>query len=294
MTVEPALSSSEEASELLAIDSHIHVSDATATRLSQGVGQQISQYFGRERPVVELDELAEAYRSRRMRAVLVNTNDTTVTGRTPLPNDHIAGAVKRDPDVFMGMGVIDPWQGKLALDEIYRCKELGLVGIGELNPARQHFMPHDQRFYPLWEAAAECGLVVMFHGGYAAAGSGTPGGRGVKLRYSRPAYLDDVAADFPSLTIICAHPSWPWESEALAIAQHKGNVFMDLSGFAPKYFSDELKRYIRSRISDKVLFGTDWPALTVERWMSEFDDLGLPDAVRRKILVENATRVFDL
>ena len=122
-----------------------------------------------------------------------------------------------------------------------RCgarRSFGLVGLGELNAARQHFLPNDPTLDPLWSCAEELGLALLFHGGYAASGSGTPGGGGVKLRYSRPIYLDDVAADHPSLRIVCAHPSWPWESEALAVAMHKANVYLDLSGWAPKYFSE--------------------------------------------------------
>lgn len=278
-----------------AIDAHVHLADE---RWAQTMGDErarsIARVFGRSQAVVPVDQMAAEYRERHMLAVIMNTTDVTATGRASVPNDHIAAVVAAHPEVFLGFGVVDPWQGKLAEREIERCKELGLVGIGELNPARQHFRPNDRRFYPLWQLAGDLGLIVLFHGGYAAAGSNTPGGTGVKLRYSRPILLDDVAADFPGLRIICAHPSWPWESEALAMVMHKSNVHLDLSGYAPKYFSAELRRYIGSRIPDKVLFGSDWPSLTVDRWTEEFQALGLAPAVGEKVMLTNAMRLFGL
>ena len=280
------------ASSLTAIDCHVHLNDSIVAA-GNVRSAQMARYFGRERPVVEGNEMAEMYRSRGMRAVLVNTTDTILSGRSSVPNDHLAQVVAKEPDVFRGFGVVDPWQGKGALLEARRCKEeLGLVGIGELNPARQHFFPNDPRFYPLWQVVSDLGLIVMFHSGYAASGSGTPGGGGVKLRYGNPMYVDDLAADFPDLKIICAHPGWPWESEALAVTLHKANIYLDLSGWAPKYFSAELLKYVNSRISDKVLFGSDWPTLDVDRWLAEFQQLDLKPEVRHKVLLGNAQKLL--
>ncbi|MGH9082450.1 MAG: amidohydrolase family protein [Acidimicrobiales bacterium] len=278
-----------------AIDAHVHLSDETwAATMGDERARSIARAFGRTQVVVPVDEMAAEYRERSMMAVIVNSTDATVTGRASVPNEHIAEVVAAHPDVFLGLGVVDPWQGKLAEEEICRIAELGLVGVGELNPARQHFAPNDERFAPLWRCADELGLVVLFHGGYAAAGSNTPGGGGVKLRFARPTLLDDVAADFPTLRLICAHPSWPWEAEALAVAMHKRNVYLDLSGVAPKYLSAEVRQYVRRRIPEKVLFGTDWPSLSVDRWLEEFSALELDDDVRHKVLLQNAMRLFGL
>ncbi|MGH7771000.1 MAG: amidohydrolase family protein [Candidatus Binatia bacterium] len=281
--------------EVIAIDVHVHLSDELTQKAKGPRTQQMARYFGRERKPVSIDEMADQYRNRKMMAAIMNTTDETVTGLIPVPNDHIAGAMRKYPEVFLGFGVIDPWQGKLALKEIKRCKEeLGLHGIGELNPARQHFFPNDTRFYPLWEEVQRQGLPILFHSGMAAAGAGTPGGMGTKLKYTQPIHLDDVAADFPELKIISAHPSWPWGSESLAIARHKSNFYIDLSGWAPKYFSAELVQYVNSIIQDKALFGSDWPALSVERWMEEFQQLNIKPEVRQKILLENAKKLFGL
>lgn len=284
--------------ELAGIDIHVHVHDARARALQDAESQRIFEeraaYFRRTPKDIPVEEQADQYRERNMMAVLVNGTDETVTGRTPVPNDFLADAVKRHPDVLMGMGAIDPWQGERARQEIRRIKDLGLIGIGELNPARQHFFPNDTRFYPLWEEAEKLGLPILFHGGYAAAGSGTPGGGGVKLKYCQPIHLDDVAADFPELKIICAHPTWPWTAESLAIARHKPNFYIDLSGWAPKYFPPEIIQQVNAMIPDKTLFGTDAPSLPLDRWLSEFAELPIKPEVRQKIMVDNAKRLLGL
>ena len=279
-----------------AIDVHVHIHDARARALRgsearAGIEAQ-ARYFRKEAADVSLDEQAEDYRRRDMLAVLVNSTDVTITGLPAVPNDFVAEAVREHPDVFLGMGAIDPWQGEPARREVGRIKELGLHGIGELNPARQHFYPNDPRFYPIWAAAEEAQLPVLFHSGYAAAGSGRPGGGGVKLKYCQPMHLDDVAADFPDLTIISAHPSWPWTAESLAIARHKPNFFVDLSGWSPKYFPAELVQQVNSVIPHKALFGSDAPSMPLERWLRDFDALDLKPEVRQKIMLENALTIF--
>ena len=280
--------------EVIAIDVHVHLSDELTIKSKGARVQQMARYFGRERKPVSIDEMADQYRQRKMMAVIMNTTDMTVTGLTPVPNDHIAEGVRKHPGVFLGFGIVDPWMGKLALEEIRRIKDLGLHGIGEFNPARQHFYPNDTRFYPLWEEAQKLGLPVLFHSGMAAAGAGTPGGMGFKLKFGQPIYLDDVAADFPELKIICAHPSWPWQAESLAIARHKSNFYIDISGWAPKYFPQELVQHMNTLLQDKVLFGSDWPAISVERWIEEFNQLNVKPEVRQKILLENTKKLFNL
>lgn len=284
--------------ELVAIDSHVHIHDERARAMQGSQAKERfearARYLNRPIKYVSIDDQAEQYRERNMMAVLVNVTDESNTGISPVPNDFVADAVSEYPDVFMGMGVIDPWQGELARKEIVRIKELGLHGIGELNPARQHFYPNDRKFYPLWEEAQAQELPVLFHSGYAATGSGMPGGGGIKLKYVQPLLIDDIAADFPALTIICAHPSWPWTAESLAIARHKPNVYIDLSGWAPKYFPSELVQQVNKLIPEKTLFGTDAPGIPLERWLREFEELDIREDSRRMIMLENARRIFGL
>ena len=118
---------------------------------------------------------------------------------------------------------------------------------------------------------------------------------GYKLEAARAIpHLDDMAADFPDLQIIHAHPGWPFHHEAVAACWHKSNFWIDLSGFAPRYFPDEVVHYANSLIQDRVLFGTDWPVIGIDRWMDEFDELPIKDSVRPKILKENARRLLGI
>ncbi len=279
--------------ELRAIDMHVHLSDEVVWAARRKRAEQLAQNFGTKPAIVPAAELAEYYRSRSMLAVLMNSFDIDSSVGS-VPNDHIAEVVAEHPDVFIGFGAVDLRDPAAAAREVARCQELGLRGIGELNAARQRFFPNDPALAPVWQEASDRGMPVLFHGGYPAAGAGTPGGSGVRLKYAHPLHLDDVAADFPKLTIICAHPSWPWEREALAVAMHKANVYLDLSGWAPKYLSDEVVRYVNSRIPRKVLFGSDWPFLTADRWIEEFEALDIKQEVRERVMVGNARELLGL
>lgn len=281
--------------DVVAVDAHVHLNDQLTASRAPRSSSGMSTYFGQGKALVEIDELADAYRQRKMMAVLVNTSNYTTTGIEPVPNDHMAQAVADHGDVFLSLGAIDPWMGQAAVREVQRCADMGLHGIGELNPGRQGFYPDDRRFFPIWEAIEEAGFPVMFHGGMMGAGAGTPGGSGLSLKYCRPIpHIDDVAASFPGLRILMAHPAWPWQDESLAIALHKSNVAIDLSGWAPKYFPPSLVAYANSRLKDQVIFGSDWPVIDVERWLREFEELPIKDEVRPKILLENAVRFFQI
>jgi len=125
-------------------------------------------------------------------------------------------------------------------------------------------------------------------------GARTPGGGGYKLKYARPLHIDDVAAEFPDLTIIMAHPAVPWQEEQLAVVLHKGNVYMDLSGCALKYLRPVMTQYDTTLLQDKVLFGSDYPLLQPERWLRDFETLEMKPDVRQKILLENARKLLNL
>jgi predicted TIM-barrel fold metal-dependent hydrolase len=148
--------------------------------------------------------------------------------------------------------------------------------------------------YPVYEAIEEAGAIAVFHSGQTGIGAGAPGGGGIRLKYSNPMDVDDVAADFPGLKIILAHPSFPWQDEALAVATHKPLVHIDLSGWSPKYFPPQLVQYANTLLKEKVLFGSDYPLLSPDRWLKDFAGLPVKDEVRPKILKENAARLLGL
>jgi predicted TIM-barrel fold metal-dependent hydrolase len=198
------------------------------------------------------------------------------------------------PQQFISFGGVDPKQGKLAVKEAVRCvEELGVKGF-KFHPTMQGFYPDDRSAYPLYEAVAETGAVALFHTGQTGVGSGMRGGNGMRLKYSNPMFLDDVAVDFPDMPIILAHPSFPWQEEALAVATHKPNVWIDLSGWSPKYFPPILVRYANTLLRKKMLFGSDWPMIAPERWLDDFETIEIRDEVRPMILKDNAARLLGL
>jgi hypothetical protein len=148
--------------------------------------------------------------------------------------------------------------------------------------------------YRIYEVIAEHKLPAIFHSGHSGIGTGMRGGGGVRLKYSNPMHLDDVAADFPDMTIIIAHPSWPWQDEALSVCLHKPNVYIDLSGWSPKYFPPQLVQYANSQLKHKMLFGSDYPVLAPDRWIKDFAEAGFKPEVHELILKKNAIKVLKL
>ena len=279
-----------------AIDMHVHL--PTASFLGGSIEPFVGpaeKFFRNKVPIREMDEVARQYSEWDITGVLLAWDAETATGLPPLTNDEVASVVKQYAGQFVGFASVDPWKGKWAIREIERAvTELGLMGA-KFHPGIQAFQPNDTRFYPLYEKISQLAIPALFHTGTNGLGAGTPGGMGIKMDYTRPIYLDSVAADFPELKIIGAHPAWPWHDEMLAIIGHKSNVFMDLSGWSPKYVPKSIMDEARTRLQDRILFGSDYPFITPERWLSDFDSLdGFRPEVRQKILLRNAARILKL
>jgi predicted TIM-barrel fold metal-dependent hydrolase len=278
-----------------AIDVHVHPNHDEAIASGGEYLEWAKRRFPDAAPdAVSIDATADMYRAHRMMAVLLGKDARTNTGLPAIPNESIADAVRTHPDVFFGFGSVDPHQDvRWCVEEVHRCRELGLIGL-KFQQAVQGFAPNEERYFPIYEAASDLKMVCLFHMGTTGIGAGAPGGMGLRLDYCRPILVDPIAAAFPRLTIIGAHPGWPWTDELLAMASHKGNVYIDLSGWAPKYFPASLVQYARTLLKDKVLFGTDWPLLTVERWEAEFGALNFPPDVVGRIMLKNAMHVLGL
>ncbi len=279
-----------------AIDMHVH--PGTREYLVDSGGKYLSDalhYFHRHDAVVSVDEMVEYYRRLDIMAVLLAWDAETATGLPAVTNDYVADLAQKYPDCFIGFASVDPWKGAMAVRECERAiRTLHLNGL-KLHPIAQAFYPNDRRFYPLWETCQSLGIPLLLHTGTTGVGAGVPGGNGLKLKYAQPIpYIDDIAADFPNLTIIGAHPSWPWQEEMLAIAVHKTNVYIDLSGWSPKYFSPSLIKYANTVLQDRVLFGSDYPFLTPERWLADAETVGFKPAVMEKILLHNAQRLLGI
>ncbi|MFJ5833506.1 amidohydrolase family protein [Streptomyces sp. NPDC093089] len=281
---------------LVAIDMHTHaeVSEKGCASLSDELDAAAGAYFKAEHRHPTLSEIATYYRERQMACVVFTVDAESATGTPPVPNEEIAEAALRNPDVIIPFAGVDPYKGKAAVRQIRRLvEEFGVKGF-KFHPNIQAFHPNDRMAYPLYEAIEEAGAIAVFHTGQTGIGAGAPGGGGIRLKYSNPMDVDDVAADFPGMRIVLAHPSFPWQDEALAVATHKPQVYIDLSGWSPKYFPPQLVRYANSLLKDKVLFGSDFPLLAPDRWLADFAELPIKDEVRPKILKENAARLLGL
>jgi predicted TIM-barrel fold metal-dependent hydrolase len=276
-----------------AIDLHVHL--PVQEWLDRALGPHLEateRYFRAWVPRRSIEEVAEEYRAREVLGVVLDWDDESVSGRGFMGNDWLAGLSERFPGALTGFGSVDPHKPD-ALREISRCHELGLRGL-KFHPTMQRFDPGDERFAPLWATAQDLGLICLFHTGTCGIAAGTPGAGGTKIRYSHPGFLDSIGADFPGLTLVAAHFGWPWFLECLAIALHKSNVYLELSGWAPKYLPPEVVREIGKRLNAQTLFGSDYPFISLDRWFQEFESLGLAPEAERAILIENASRLLGL
>jgi len=275
-----------------AVDTHVHVPRKDGLD-EYTIEDGLRRFFKITDKPFSIDEMAKLYKQWDIIGVVFSVDTKTNMGDLPDTNDYVANIVSVYPDQFVGFATIDPWAGNAAVDELERSvTELGLLGL-KLHPIHQGFPPSDEQFYGIYEKCSKLGIPIIFHTGFAAAGAGVPGGAGLKLKYSAPIpHIDDIAADFPELNIIMAHPAWPWIDEQIAVALHKSNVYIDLSGWSPKYIPSQLIREANSRLQDKVMFGSDFPYLKPDRWLAEFNKLELKSEVYQKIIYANARKVI--
>src|SRR5215469_11430935 len=277
-----------DVASLTAIDVHVHleaVNEATATDAAA------KKYFGESGASRDPKALAEYYRSRKM-AFVIFAVDEKLTGRPKVTNEEVIRFAAENSDVAIPFCSIDPHRGEAGVREAKQLVSQKLVRGLKLHPPVQQFSPDDKLAYPLYEVFAEARLPVVFHTGHSGIGTGMPGGGGIRLKYGNPMPIDDVAVDFPDLPIIMAHPSFPWQDEAISICLHKPNVYIDLSGWSPKYFSPTLVQYANSLLKNKVLFGSDYPLITPDRWLADFEKIAIRDEVRPLILKQNALRLL--
>ena len=255
----------------------------------------LAEYWGREWVAKEEDEVIQEFTDAGVEAVLVALDLETTIATPPCSNEYVEAMWKRHPDrIIQAWGAVDPFKGEIAIQEAkHAIENLGLLGF-HFHPIMGHFSVNDRQFYPLWETIAALNAPVMIDVGTTGMGAGLPGGMGAKIRHAHPLAIDDLAADFPALKIVAAHPGWPWGDEMTAVALHKGNVFWELSGWAPKYFPELLKKDIRGRLQDKVMFGSDYPSLPYKRIMREWDELGYKPEIMEKVFYKNAEEILGL
>ncbi|MEU6263597.1 amidohydrolase family protein [Saccharopolyspora shandongensis] len=282
--------------DLVAIDMHVHIEcDGHGhTDMPDEFREAAQQHFGAVHEPLDVAAVAEYYRARSMAAVVFTVDHETTTGHPPISNRLLAEQAAEHADVLIPFASLDPARGKDAVREArILVEDYGIKGF-KLHPNLQSFFPNDPSAYPLYEQIQELRVPALFHTGQSGIGAGMPGSGGIRLKYSNPLALDDVAVDFPAMPIIMAHPSFPWQDEALAVAARHTHVYIDLSGWSPKYFPASLIQYANTMLRDKVLFGSDFPLLPPDRWISDFAGLEIKPEVRPKIMKNNAIRLLQL
>ncbi|RAH98858.1 amidohydrolase [Acuticoccus sediminis] len=207
-----------------------------------------------------------------------------------IPYEKVAAMCAKYPGRFSGLAGVDPTEGMDGLAELERgVREYGFVGA-HLYPHWFEMAPDHARYYPIYAKCCELGVPIQMQVGHC-------------LRYSderplksvgRPITLDTIACDFPTLKLVGIHIGWPWTEEMIAVAYKHPNVFIGTDAYAPKHWDEKFVHYMNTFGQDKVLFGTDYPVVDLERARIEFDALGLRDAPARKVLRDNAIRLYGL
>ena len=277
------------------VDVHCYPNTKEWIACQQPYVDALAAYWNRPWIPKTEDEVVREFADAGVEAILVALDIETTAGTPPCSNDFVAAMQKRHSErIIQSWAAIDPFKGEKAISEAGRAiQELGMLGF-HFHPIIGHYAVNDRRLYPLFEVINALKVPVMIDVGTTGMGAGISGGMGAKLRQAHPSAVDELAADFPNLTIIAAHPGWPWVDEMTAVALHKGNVFWELSGWAPKYFPPQLKVDIRGRLKEKILFGSDYPSLPYSRLFREWDELGYSDDIKERVFHSNAERVLGL
>ncbi len=255
----------------------------------------LAKYWKREWVYKEEDEVAAEFRENGIEACLVALDLSTTIATPPCSNDYVAQMRDRHKDCMIAAwGAVEPEKGRAAIEEAqHAVRDLRMIGF-HIHPIMQHFSVDDVRYYPLFEEISSLGAAVMIDVGMTGMGAGMPGGMGAKTRHAHPSAIDSLAADFPSLTIIMAHPGYPWIDETTVVALHKANVYWEMSGWAPKYLPESIIRDMRGRLRDKMMFGSDYPSIPYPRLLKEWAELGFKDEFLENFFAGNAARILGL
>ena len=283
--------------KIKAIDVHVHAEVSCHDPEDPVMGQffdAASAYFKAPRERPKMPEIAEIYREQQIAFCMFTVDCESGLGAKRVSNYEVAEFAAKHDDICIPFASIDPHKGKLgareARDLVENC---GVRGF-KFHHIMQNLEPAAQVGYPIYEVINEYKLPAIFHTGHSGMGTGMRGGGGVRLKYGQPMLVDDVAVDFPDMKIILAHPSWPWVDESLSMALHKDNVFIDLSGWSPKYFQPQIIQYANTQLRKKMLFGSDFPLIKPDKWIEQFKEAGFKPEIHDLILKQNAIKALRL
>ncbi len=283
--------------KIKAIDIHTHAEVSCNDPEDPIMGKFLdaaSIYFKADRKRPTIPETIEYYREQQIAFVMFTVDMESGTGIKRIRNEEIAQFANDNDDIMMAFASIDPHKSKFGAIEARRMiEDYGVKGF-KFHPPIQNFHPNDPMAWPIYEVIAEYGLPAIFHTGHSGMGTGMRGGGGIRLKYGQPMMVDDVAVDFPDMKIILAHPSWPWTDESLSMALHKENVYIDLSGWSPKYFPKQVIHYANTQLKHKMLFGSDFPLIKPDKWMAAAQNAGFREEVMPMIMKDNAAKLLGL
>lgn len=278
-------------------DCHSHFStEAGLHHATREDYEQAQRVFRRKRTFQTEEQMADGFRSRNVRTVLDIYRTWRFTDEDEIrkSHDYVIDFARKYPDVVYGNWVaINPSMKDFWLKEFRRLldSKCGFFGFCQ-SQNTLHFPPSDPIWDPFYKLSIEIGAPVLIMTGLTGIGQGLPGGKGIILEEGHPRHVDIVAARFPDLKILAGRPAWPWQDDMLAILLHKSNVQYEVHGWSPKYFTPALKKEIGGRLQDRVMFGWDWPTLTLERLVEDWRGLGYSEEVYEKVFHSNAEAFF--
>jgi predicted TIM-barrel fold metal-dependent hydrolase len=278
-------------------DCHSHFStEAGLHHATREDYEQAQRVFRRKRTFQTEEQMADGFRSRNVRTILDIYRTWRFTDEDEIrrSHDYVIDFAHKNPEVVYGNWVaINPSMKDFWLKEFRRLldSKCGFFGFCQ-SQNTLHFPPSDPIWDPFYKLSIEIGAPVLIMTGLTGIGQGLPGGKGIVLEEGHPRHVDIVAARFPDLKILAGRPAWPWQDDMLAVLLHKSNVQYEVHGWSPKYFTPALKKEIGGRLQDRVMFGWDWPTLTLERLVEDWRGLGYSEEVYEKVFHSNAEAFF--
>ncbi|HEU4651100.1 MAG TPA: amidohydrolase family protein [Croceibacterium sp.] len=283
--------------KIRAIDVHVHAEVSCHDPEDPVMGEffdAASAYFKAPRERPKMPEIIQLYRESNIALVLFTVDCESAMGAKRVSNYEVAEQAAKNDDICIAFASIDPHKGKYGAREARDLIENHGVKGFKFHGIAQNAHPADRMGYPIYEVINAYKLPAIFHTGHSGMGTGMRGGGGMRLKYGEPMLIDDVAVDFPDMKIILAHPSWPWVDQSLSMALHKDNVFIDLSGWSPKYFPKQVIQYANTQLKHKMLFGSDFPLIHPDKWIAAAAEVGFRDEVMPLIMKDNAARLLGL
>jgi hypothetical protein len=266
------------------IDTHAQLwTKEIVSRMPEEMVKSYARVFGKDFDV-SIEKMIEDMDTANVDKAVVVGVDAETTFDYIVSNEAVSRAVKESNGRLIGFAGVDPHKGTVALKELERAiDDLKLKGL-KLMPHLHMLEPNHRKMYPIYELAMNLDIPILFH-------TGTQFHRGTKIRYCKPVYVDDVAVDFPDLKLIIAHFGYPWYEEALSVVRRNENVFFNIAGWSPKYIPEVVIKQMNSVLSERVLFGTDYPLMNYNRVIEELKSLNLKKRTYRKMFYENPKKL---